>query len=400
MEAIVLDGEQRSALAVTRSLGRKGITVTVGSEKNASLSSCSRFCAHTFQYPSPYKDPIGFIQAIRDVTNKIPNSILFPITDVTLTEILLKKTELQEIVAIPFMDYAEYAQVTDKIALVRLARELNVLIPTSFLSTDFLDHDEMIETIGKSGYPVVVKPSFSKIRTEKGWISAGVHYAADEKELRGIISNEIFQRYPFLVQGRVEGPGIGVFLLMRDGKVLAKFSHKRIREKPPSGGVSVLSESIDPPEDAMIAAVQILEKMHWTGVAMVEFKIDREKNVAVLLEVNARFWGSLQLAISSGVDFPYLLFRLANGEKIEEHGGYTVGLRSRWELGDLDHLLIRIFNRSSHLNLLPGHPSRRAVLKDFIFDFIRRGVRNEVFQRSDVKPFFHEVGGYVKYLIR
>ncbi len=388
MDAIVLDGEQRSALAVTRSLGRRGVKVSVGAVKNPSLSSCSRYCTRSFQYPSPYTDPIGFIQAIRDFTKISPNSILFPITDVTLTEILLKKKELQENAVVPFMDYAKYMQVTDKIALIRLARELNVPIPTSFLSTDFSNQDQMIEAIGKSGYPVVVKPSFSKIRTEKGWTTAGVSYAMDEEELRRIISNEIFQCYPFLVQRRVEGPGVGIFLLMRDGEVIAKFSHRRIREKPPSGGVSVLSESIEPPVEAMHAAVKILEKLRWTGVAMVEFKIDREKNVAMLLEVNARFWGSLQLAISSGVDFPYLLFRLANGENIEDHGGYTVGLRSRWELGDLDHLMIRLFKKTSKLNLLPDHPPRTALLKDFMFDFIRPSVRNEIFQCSDANHFF------------
>jgi predicted ATP-grasp superfamily ATP-dependent carboligase len=187
---------------------------------------------------------------------------------------------------------------------------------------------------------------------------------------------------------------------MKGGKVIAKFSHKRIREKPPSGGVSVLSESIEPPVEAMNSAVKILEKLQWTGVAMVEFKIDRGKNVAMLLEVNARFWGSLQLAVSSGVDFPYLLFRLANGENIEDHSGYTVGLRSRWELGDLDHLMIRLFKKSSKLNLLLDYPSRAALFKNFMFDFIRPSVKNEIFQYGDAKPFFHELRGYIKYLFR
>jgi predicted ATP-grasp superfamily ATP-dependent carboligase len=400
MEAIVLDGEQRSALAVTRSLGRKGIKVTVGAEKKPTLSSCSRYCTQSFTYPSPYNDPVGFIQVLRDIALNTRNSILLPMTDVSLTEILLNRKILPENLLIPFVDYDKYMHVTDKINLFRLAKDLNVPIPATFLSTDFENQESIIETVNKYGFPVVVKPSFSKIRTEKGWIGAGVHYANNEKDLRDILSRDIVKCFPFLIQERIEGPGVGVFLLMKNGEVIAKFAHKRIREKPPSGGVSVLSESIEPPVEAMHAAVKILEKLHWTGVAMVEFKIDLEKNIAMLLEVNARFWGSLQLAISSGVDFPYLLFRLASGENIEKHGGYTVGLRSRWELGDLDHLLIRLFKKSSHLNLLPGHPSRTALLKNFMFDFIQPSVRNEIFQYSDAKPFFHEAGEYIKYLFR
>ena len=400
MDAIVLDGEQRSALAVTRSLGRKGIKVTVGAVNNPSLSSCSRYCTRSFEYPSPYNDPIGFIQAIRDFTKISPNSILFPITDVTLTEILLKKTELHGSVVIPFMDYAEYINVTDKISLIRLARELNVPIPASFLSTDYLNRETLIESISKSGYPVVVKPSFSKIRSGEGWMDAKVYYAHDENKLREILLLPVFQSFPFLIQKRIEGPGVGIFLLMKKGKVIARFAHRRIREKPPSGGVSVLSESIEPPVEAMHAAVKILEKSDWTGVAMVEFKIDREQNAPKLLEINARFWGSLQLAIYSGVDFPYLLFRLAKGENIEYFGEYTVGLRSRWEFGDLDHLLIRLFKKTSDLNLPLGHPTRAVLLKNYMLDFFRPTITNEIFQLGDTKPFFHEAGRYIKHLFR
>ena len=37
---------------------------------------------------------------------------------------------------------------------------------------------------------------------------------------------------------------------------------------------------------------------------MVEFKHDERDGVPKLMEINGRFWGSLQLAIDAGVDFP------------------------------------------------------------------------------------------------
>jgi predicted ATP-grasp superfamily ATP-dependent carboligase len=246
----------------------------------------------------------------------------------------------------------------------------------------------------------VVKPGNSKIRTWTGWVDGKVHYATDENALRKILANDIFMKYPFLIQKRIHGPGIGIFLLMKDGEVIAKFAHRRIREKPPSGGVSVLSESTEPPEDAMESAVRILEKIRWTGVAMVEFKVDIEENISKLLEVNARFWGSLQLSVSSGVDFPYMLFRIAQGERIMNSGGYKVGLRSRWELGDLDHLLIRLLKNPSTANLPSNPPERLMVLKEFLFDFFRPSIRNEVLQLHDIKPFFHEMKTYVQYCFR
>jgi predicted ATP-grasp superfamily ATP-dependent carboligase len=400
MNAIVLDGEQRSALAVTRSLGRRGIRVAVGAEKKPSLSSCSRFCTESFIYTSPYQDPAGFLRALIKFASRYGPSVMFPMTDVTLTEILLHRNEFPENIVVPFDDYQKYMQVTDKLNLFRIARDLNVPAPSTLFSTDYDNMDKIVEGVIQLGFPVVVKPGNSKIRTVTGWVDGKVHYATGENALRQILANDIFMKYPFLIQKRIHGPGIGIFLLMKDGEVIAKFAHRRIREKPPSGGVSVLSESTEPPEDAMESAVRILEKVRWTGVAMVEFKVDIEENISKLLEVNARFWGSLQLSVSSGVDFPYMVFRLAMGERIMNSGGYKVGLRSRWELGDLDHLLIRLLKNPSNSNLPSNPPKRLTVLKEFLFDFFRPSVRNEVLQLHDIKPFFHEMKTYVKYCFR
>ena len=273
--AIVLDGEQRSALAVTRSLGKKGIQVTIGAEKNPSLASSSRYCTRSFVYPSPYDDPVGFIRVLMDFLVNSPNSVLLPMTDVTLTEILSNRNEFPKNVILPFTDYDKYIQVTDKINLFRLGKELNVPIPTTFVSTDFNNQESLIETVKNFGFPVVVKPSFSKIRSEKGWINAGVYYAMDENILRKIISKNTFQRFPFLIQERIEGPGVGIFLLMKNGDVLARFAHRRIREKPPSGGVSVLSESIEPPVEPCKLLSRSLRKCtgqgsRWSNSKLIE----------------------------------------------------------------------------------------------------------------------------------
>jgi hypothetical protein len=174
---------------------------------------------------------------------------------------------------------------------------------------------------------------------------------------------------------------------MRDGAVLARFAHRRLREKPPSGGVSVLCESIEPPVDALDAATRLLAGVRWNGVAMVEYKIDEREGVARILEVNARFWGSLELAVSAGVDFPYLLFRMATGERIGESTGYRVGLKVRWELGDLDHLWIRLFR---NLPAVPTGDLLPSVLRISLPTcFAARGTRSSSSRR---KTLPHELG--------
>ena len=69
---------------------------------------------------------------------------------------------------------------------------------------------------------------------------------------------------------------------------------------------------------------------------MVEFKTDPRDNQPKLMEVNPRWWGSLQLSILSGVDFPYLLYKLVTEGDVEPVLDYKVGVRCRWLLpGDI-----------------------------------------------------------------
>lgn len=397
MEVIVLDGNQRPALAITRSLGKRGIRVTVGDEAERSLSSCSRFCAGSFVYPPPYQDPEGFFQAVLERTRGLRQAILLPVTDVTVSEVLRRRGEFAEGITIPFDGFDKYRLVSDKAWLVSQCRTLGLPVPRSVLLTDYEDRGDVIVAAKSLGFPLVIKPSLSRIRTGTGWIATRVRYARNEVELGDILSGEVFSGVPYILQERVQGPGVGVFLLMKDGVVLARFAHRRLREKPPSGGVSVLCESIEPPADALDAATRLLAGVRWNGVAMVEFKIDERGGVARILEVNARFWGSLELAVSAGVDFPYLLFLMAKGERIGESTGYKVGLKMRWELGDLDHLWIRLFRNSSGQSLPAGSPSRPSVLANFVADSFRRSVRNEVLRLQDARPFLHELGRYVRY---
>ena len=65
-----------------------------------------------------------------------------------------------------------------------------------------------------------------------------------------------------------------------------------------------------------------------------EFKIDPRDGSPKLLEVNPRFWGSLQLAIEAGMDFPFLLYKMAIDGDIDSVKDYTLGVKCRWLIPD------------------------------------------------------------------
>jgi len=76
------------------------------------------------------------------------------------------------------------------------------------------------------------------------------------------------------------------------------------------------------------------------------------------MEINPRFWGSLELAIRSGVDFPVLFARLALGEKLGAPPSYPDGVRCRWMLpGEiLRYLSTPSDERESFNEFLEGLP--------------------------------------------
>lgn len=86
-------------------------------------------------------------------------------------------------------------------------------------------------------------------------------------------------------------------------------------------------------------AIRLLRELNWYGLAMVEFKVDPRDGVPKLMEINPKLWGSLNLAIASGVDFPALLYRLAVDGDVRPVFDYQVGVRCRFLLADSLHFL-------------------------------------------------------------
>jgi predicted ATP-grasp superfamily ATP-dependent carboligase len=390
---LVTDGDERAALAVTRALGRQGIRVLVGAESQCSLAGTSRYCAESFAYPSPYRQPDGFLDCIRGAVTAQEIDAVFPISDIAMHVIGPRKSEFERHTRLPIPDYKAFKTISDKYNLMKMAVELNVAIP----DTIFVQDGNVDQALPKiSAFPVVVKPTCSLVKHENGWRKTAVHYAHNESDLRDLYRQHDYLKVPSLIQTRVIGEGQGVFVLMNDGMPLAMFAHRRLREKPPSGGVSVLRESIALDKTLVDSALRLLQHMRWHGVAMVEFKVDHLTGVPLLMEINGRFWGSLQLAIDAGMNFPWLLLQMATGRTVNPFdSSYRTGIKSRWLLGDLDHLLMRLRKPEAGLNLPPGSPSKWRCIRDFV-DFFNGKTFLEIEQLSDMRPFFYELRRYAK----
>lgn len=383
-KVLVLDANQRSALATTRSLGKRGVHVVTADETRRTLAGASRYCHETFVYPTPMTDGTRFIATLNQEMKHRKIALLLPMTDVT-TPLILKHRNLFPEVSVPYVPYETYEAVTDKWRLCQLAKQQGVPTPMTY----YISCVEALDAISEHlTFPAVVKPYRSRICTQGRWVSAPVQYATSLDEIRRQVDqNEVLRAHPFLIQEQIVGEGQGVFALYDRGKPKVFFAHRRLREKPPSGGVSVLSESVTVNPLLRGMAQRLLDALQWHGVAMLEFKVTPD-GTPYLIEINARFWGSLQLAIDSGVDFPWLLYQMGIGQTVDALDSYPVGIKNRWLLGDLDHLYRVLKDPSRSL-------SSKGKSVGRFFGSFGKNVRHEVNRWDDFRPFLYELQCYL-----
>jgi predicted ATP-grasp superfamily ATP-dependent carboligase len=339
VSALVTSGNLRSTLAVTRSLGRRGVAVTVADARRPSLAGASRYCRAAIRVPSPAQAGAAFVQAIHDEVVRGGHRVVIPMDDITLSLLTEARFRFDGLTTLPFPE-PEVVQIAhDKGLLASVAAEHGVPAPRTVVIREPADLETAVRHVG---FPAVVKARVSRLAVDGQWrAAAGTQYAHTPAQLEAAC-RAVAETIPDpIVQEYVPGEGRGIFVLMNRGRLRAAFAHRRLREKPPSGGVSVLSESVPLDVDLLAQSERILAALKWHGVAMVEFKRDTRDGVSKLLEINGRFWGSLQLAVDAGVDFPALLYQLAVEGDVEPVLDYRVGVRLRWGLGNVDWLLLR-----------------------------------------------------------
>jgi predicted ATP-grasp superfamily ATP-dependent carboligase len=114
-----------------------------------------------------------------------------------------------------------------------------------------------------------------------------------------------------------------------------------VREWPPSGGTSACAESVRSEPELERAGQKLLDALAWHGVAMVECKRALDGRF-VLMEINAKFWGSHDLALAAGVDFPGDMVELLEGREIVQPQPPYREVRYSWPFGgDLWHAMVR-----------------------------------------------------------
>jgi len=375
---LVLDGHTNQALAVVRSLGRAGHRVIVASPWPRCLASWSRHCAECVTIAEEGLEAYAHLRKFAR-TRKV--EVVLPLTERSCILCNCARDEWTDAgITVGCAPTDMLTRAFDKAETMRYAAMADVRIPYSVTPAT---RSEAHAAAAAVGYPCVIKPRFSNAWTGDGFLpDRGCAYAASPDDLdRALETRRQGDLLP-LVQAYVPGRGAGVFALCERGRALAWFAHERLRDVRPSGSGSSVRRSVALSPRLRAPAERLLAAMEWHGPAMVEFR-DEEGQPPCLMEVNGRFWNSLQLAIEAGVDFPRLWLSVLRGEEVAPPTAYTEGVTVRWLWGDVKRLLYVVSGPP------PGCPTAYPTVWQGVREVFGRQTpasRLEVWQRRDPWP--------------
>lgn len=393
---LVTDASRSAAIAVIRSLGLRGLHVTAADSEGRSPGFYSRYASARVRYPSPRTDPEGALQTLLGAAQEHGIELVVPVGDELAFLLSEERDRFDGVSALALPSKDAYATTQDKAATLELARAQGVPVPrTALVSTV----EEAREAAASLGWPVVVKPRASSGFREGRFVE---HYEVSYVEDLASLEAEVGAlegRSQVLLQEYYPGEGHGVELLLHRGRPVAAFQHRRLHEVPITGGASSFRESVALESTLYHYATRLLAALDWTGLAMVEFKVGEDG--PRLMEINGRVWGSLALAVKSGVDFPARMADLYLNGAPENAGqpdtSYKIGVRSR-NL-DLEMLWIASTLRGSEGRRLVVVPPRRQALQAAVrLAYPKDGF--DVFARDDPRLSLAEFARIAAKLLR
>lgn len=381
---LVLGDDTRSFLSVVRSFGQRGFAVDACPHDFTSPALASSYVRQLFRLPLYHLDPDRWVSETKKILAEGGYSFIVPCDDRSILPIHRHQADLGDHpFALPNDDAIRYFY--DKHETRELAIDAGVPVARGRLLTP---EDTAQGLADEFGFPVAIKPRSSYVLSNVG-LRNKVLIVRDVDGLK----MELAQRSDWdccLIEKAVPGHGAGISVLARQGRLIQAFEYHRVHEPRAGGGSSYrVSHRLNP---RLVDYVERLtQASRLDGVAMFEFRFDPESGQIHLLEVNARFWGGLPLAIYAGIDFPWLLYRQSIGNEQIAASTYRVGVYARHLTADF----YTIFDVAQDISRQSAFRSITYLVGSVTIGLIRLAVFREKidsFDWSDMAPFKQEFG--------
>lgn len=392
LKTAVIGTDSPIGLALVRELGERGVPVHAIGNRPDSIGGKSRHAdCFSLRPPGPLAGWLPEFVARHDI------GAVMAVSEQALVELAPLRDAMPGCTVIA-PEARKLALVLDKSATLAAAQRIGIDVPRSWQPHAPFDTIAAAHTLT---YPLAVKWS-DPVAMFGSLAAAGlplekVEFAANPRELLAILRKyDRIGAWP-LVQEYAAGYGLGQMFHMHAGEATLKFQHRRLREWPPSGGISTCCASVSLTDHAeqMKLSEDLLRSIGWNGPAMVEYRHDPATGRYVLMEINGRFWGSIPLAYHCGVNFAWETWRCAVAQPIEQAPD-PVTFRhriARYMVPDTKHLLVQLQKS------LPM-AEKLVLLASFLVQFLDPAACYYVWSVRDPRPFLSDIRAIIRQAVR
>ena len=244
---------------------------------------------------NPERSEKEYIKSLIQIVKTHSVDLIIPVGFIDFKLLSKYKEELEKYCVIPIEHYATFTNVVDKWKLQSICEKLKISYPMSFLIEKDTDETKIRNFMDQTKFPIIVKG--------RGDGSKPSYYSNIDDLLKMTLEE---RNQGCIIQEFINGWGVGYYAFSDNGDILSEFMHKRIFEAAPLGGASTKACSNYDPE-LLALGRKFIKAFSWSGVIMVECKKEAETGELYLIEINPKFWGSLELSYRAGVDFPRTL---------------------------------------------------------------------------------------------
>lgn len=346
-KVLVIGDDTRSFLACVRSLGRRGVEVHAAPYSLDAPALQSRYIRKVHLLPYYLDGGAKWLQAMQTLLASEQFDMVLPCEERGLLPLCAHQSELpgRTVLAIPSPVALDIF--FDKIHTRELAQRCGVPIPDGYL---WQADSSVAQLQAELGLPVAAKHRQSYSLNQL-YVRTQVRILQDEKSIGDWLQSQKPESGTVFFEKMVEGVGLGVSVLCHQGKVLQAFEHHRANEL---AGSSYYRKSMPIDPQRLAAVSRMVAATQYTGLAMFEFKLNTHTGQWVLLEVNARPWGSLPLPVAWGVDFPFRLYQLLCLGQITPDVAYPNGKYNR-------NLIADIWQMRTLVSQLKNQPAKLGI---------------------------------------
>jgi predicted ATP-grasp superfamily ATP-dependent carboligase len=310
--AVLTLGGDVNALALMRSLGRRGISVRAAGAPRPILSS--RYCSQGYPIPAATAEEAYAELLLSDRHPEIDGSVLLVCGDDAIGFVARNHGELERRYTLERHEPELQLCLLDKQRTLELAREVGVPCPGFWAVHRREDVDVVLQ---HATYPIMLKPRHThRFRTLRG---AKYLLAHGSNELREKAVDLIDSGIAFMACEMIPGPDdlSRSYYTYRgeDGGELLHLTKRGVRRNPINEGMGTYQVTMDLPEVEALGR-RFFDAIGYRGIGNLEFKLDPRDGVLKLMECNNRFTAVTEQLVQSGADVGLMTYRDLTGQPV------------------------------------------------------------------------------------